>query len=54
MYQAFSRRLTSWYVGAATVGAALILLAFAVLSLVLYARLLDESAGMNPDAPAQN
>ncbi|MGD1065706.1 MAG: ATP-binding protein [Vulcanimicrobiaceae bacterium] len=45
MYQAFSRRLTSWYVGAATVGAALILLAFAVLSLVLYARLLDESAG---------
>ena len=45
MYHAFSRRLTSWYVGAATVGAAVILLAFAALSLVLYARLLDESAG---------
>jgi signal transduction histidine kinase len=44
MYHAFSRRLTSWYVGAAVIGALVVVLAFAVLSMVLYTRLLDESA----------
>lgn len=44
MYQAFSRRLTAWYVGAAAGGVLLILLAFAFAFVVLYTHLLDESA----------
>ena len=44
MYQAFSRRLTGWYVGVAAGGMLLILLAFALLFMFLYIHLLDESA----------